>query len=65
MKDRKEIKHLASKVIISEQALARNENVEQNKRKIEQIISTLSLPEILELNDYVLTFFRVDKSKNL
>ena len=65
MKDKKSIKYLASQVIKSEKALARKENVKQNWKKIDQIVSTLSLPEILELNDYVLAFFRVDKSKNL
>lgn len=58
MKDEKNIKVLAGEIIRAEEALRIKQDVKQNQKKIEDIISSLSIPEILELNDYVISYFK-------
>ena len=58
MKNEKDIRLLATKVIQAEEAIKQKQNVQENKRQIESIINSLSVPELYELNDIVLTFFK-------
>lgn len=64
MKDEKNIRVLAGEVIRAEEALRIKQDVKQNQKKIEDIISSLSIPEILELNDYVISYFKNWQNKN-
>lgn len=58
MKNEKDIRLLATKVIQAQEAIKQNQNVQENKKQIESIIDSLSVPELYELNDIVLTFFK-------
>ncbi len=63
MKDERNINILASRIIRAEEAIQRNDNVEKNEEEIRNIISNLSFPEVLQLNDYVSNYFNIKRRK--
>lgn len=63
MKDERNINILASRIIRAEEAIQRNDNVEKNQEEIRNIISNLSFPEVLQLNDYVSNYFNIKRRK--
>lgn len=54
MKDEKKIKKLAEQIFILEKECQLGNNVQENMNKIEQLIQTLSLDEMLEVDTYIM-----------
>lgn len=53
--DNKKIKNLSEQIAGLEQELLLGKNVSENQDKINIIMSTLSLEEMLEVDDYITT----------
>ncbi len=53
MKDEKKIKELAEQILIWEKECQLGNNVQENVNKIEQLIQTLSLEEMLAIDTYI------------
>lgn len=53
MKD-KEIKCLSEQIVALEKEMRLGKNVKENQDKIENIMSTLSIEEMLQIDDYII-----------
>ena len=53
MKDEKKIKELAEQILVWEKECQLGNNVQENMSKIEQLIQTLSLEEMLAIDTYI------------
>jgi hypothetical protein len=49
----KEIKDLAFKIVKMEQELSKGKNVQENMKEIQEISKTLSLEDMLMIDDYI------------
>lgn len=49
----KEIKDLALKIVKMEQELSKGKNVQENMKEIQEISKTLSLEDMLIIDDYI------------
>lgn len=49
----KEIKDLALKIVKMEQELSKGKNVQENMKEIQEISKTLSLEDMLMIDDYI------------
>ena len=49
----KEIKNLALKIVKMEQELSKGKNVQENIKEIQEISKTLSLEDMLMIDDYI------------
>lgn len=49
----KEIKNLAFKIVKMEQELSKGKNVQENMKEIQEISKTLSLEDMLMIDDYI------------
>lgn len=49
----KEIKDLAFKIVKMEQELSKGKNVQENMKEIQEISKTLSLEDMLIIDDYI------------
>lgn len=49
----KEIKNLALKIVKMEQELSKGKNVQENMKEIQEISKTLSLEDMLMIDDYI------------
>lgn len=49
----KEIKNLARKIVKMEQELSKGKNVQENMKEIQEISKTLSLEDMLMIDDYI------------
>jgi hypothetical protein len=53
-KQDKRIKNIANKIVNLEKEILLGKNVQENQQKIESIVSTLSLEDMLEIDEYIL-----------
>ncbi|MCC8068677.1 MAG: hypothetical protein LIO71_02800 [Ruminococcus sp.] len=55
MKDKRNnrIKFLSEKIVALEKEMRLGKNVQENQDKIENIMSTLSIEEMLQIDDYI------------
>ena len=49
----KEIKNLALKIVKMEQEFSKGKNVQENMKEIQEISKTLSLEDMLMIDDYI------------
>ena len=49
----KEIKNLALKIVKMEQEISKGKNVQENMKEIQEISKTLSLEDMLMIDDYI------------
>ena len=61
---RKEKRTLMRKIVKLEEKLKLDKNNQSIQNQIQEIMSALSLEEILELDDYIMSKNVVDKNKN-
>ena len=66
MKDKrnKRIKILANKIAQIEEQIALGNNVQENQNKIQNITDSLTLEEILQVDEYITRKKIIDKIKN-
>lgn len=55
MKEENEIKRLAEIIVELEKNIQSKNNIAESKDKIEQLISTLSLEDMLAIDDYIIS----------
>jgi TATA-box binding protein (TBP) (component of TFIID and TFIIIB) len=53
-KQDKRIKNIANKIANLEKEMLLGKSVQENQQKIENIVSTLSLEDMLEIDEYIL-----------
>lgn len=55
MKDKqnKDIKILAQKIVKAEQEIRLGKNVQENQQKIEDIVSSISVDDMMAIDDYI------------
>jgi TATA-box binding protein (TBP) (component of TFIID and TFIIIB) len=53
-KQDKRIKNIANKIANLEKEILLGKSVQENQQKIENIVSTLSLEDMLEIDEYIL-----------
>ena len=51
--DAKKKNHISKKIVEHEMAIQEGKNVQFHQQKIEEIIDTLSMEELLEIDDYI------------
>lgn len=51
----KRIKEIAEKILTLEHEIDKDRNVESNKKKIEILMNSLSIEDMLEVDDYIFT----------
>ena len=65
MKDEKKLKELAEQISKLEKECQLGNNLQENMNKIEQLIQSLSLKEMLEIDTYIMNGKIFDKVKIL
>jgi TATA-box binding protein (TBP) (component of TFIID and TFIIIB) len=53
-KQDKRIKNIANKIANLEKEMLLGKNIQENQQKIENIVSTLSFEDMLEIDEYIL-----------